>query len=209
MLVQKMDSDKITDENLLGVVMPIQYFSLDRRGFYRVGESLGLFQQNPLTNSPLRSVPNLVAPEDLQRHLEELFPDGLSLHGWAYMSWYTDFLNSQGNQYVNYSSTLELAFEYVRRSSFAECPSRLQCYFAFSSLDEARVFRATSGQANQPIYRLSADRVVQADQVWLRLGNQIAAASFYAYKFWSGAASPTPKWEHMLVPPVQVLEQMP
>jgi hypothetical protein len=190
--------------------MPTEYFSLDRRGFYKVGETLDLFKQNPLTNSPLLAVPNLVMPEELQKHLEELFPDGLSLHGWTYMTWYTDFVHSQGAKYSNYDVTLELVLEYVRRSTFADRPSRLQSYFAFTSLEEAIAFRLNNGATaiSQPIYRLHADRIMQADQEWLKLGNQNAIGSLCARKFWSGTASPNPKWEYMLVPPVHVLEQV-
>lgn len=184
--------------------MAIDYFSVDRRGFYKAGGTLGLFKQNPLAGYGFLSVEDFIGPQDLKAHLEELFPDGLSLHGWDYMTRHTDFLNSRGNTYSDYSVTLELVLEYVRRSSFVGSPSRLQSYFAFDSLPEVMAFKV----GNQPVYRLDADKVMQADQCWLRLGNQNAVGSFAAHKFWSGAGATNPKWEHMLVPPVRVLEQV-
>ena len=190
--------------------MTDQYFSLDRRGFYKIGGTLNLFKQNPLPNVASIPLPNGVTQPDLQKHLEELFPDGLSLHGWTYMDWFTDFINSRGVAYANYMVTLELVLEYVRRSFFADCPSRLQSYFAYTSLSEVQAFRQKqgAGEANAPIYRLQADKVIKVDQAWLRLGNQNIIGSFCAHQYWSGAASPNPEWEHALAQPILVVGQV-
>jgi hypothetical protein len=58
--------------------MTIEYFSVDRRGCYKVGNDLGLFKQNP-AKIPLQSVEDFITPQDLEIHLNQLFPDGLFL----------------------------------------------------------------------------------------------------------------------------------
>jgi hypothetical protein len=186
--------------------MTSEYFSVDRRGFYKVGGMLELFKQNPFPWTTFLPVEGLVAPKDLEMHLMELFPDGISLHGWHYMTSHNDFLIKHGTtiHYANYEATLELVLEYVRCAFFPQCGSRLQSYFAFSSLEAALAFR-TNGN---PIYRLEASSVQKFDQNWLRHGNQSVTGSYSAHKYWSGKASPNPKWEHLLTTPVRVLEQV-
>lgn len=183
--------------------MAIEYFSVDRRGFYKAGGTLDLFKDNPLGHT-LLPVDDFISPEALRAHLKDLFPDGLSLHGWDYVTRHTDIVRSAGKHYVDYEVALELVLEYVRRSSFADSPSRWQCYFAFDSLGAAKAFR----RDNRPIYRLEADKVLRRDQRWLRLGNQGVLGSYAAHRFWSGEATTTPDSEHMLVPPVTVVEQV-
>lgn len=184
--------------------MTADYFSVDRRGFYQVGGTLGLFDQSPLA-ATLLAVDDFITPEHLRAHLKQLFPDGLSLHGWDYMTSPNLLIQTPGAPVqANYSLSLELLVEYVRRSGFPQRSSRLQSYFAFASLDEATAFRT----GEQQIYRLHADVVLQLDQRWLRHGHQNAIASYCAHKYWSGTAATSPKWEHMLVPPVRVIERV-
>jgi hypothetical protein len=187
--------------------MEIQYFSLDRRGFYKAGETLGLYQQNPLPNSSYVSVGTHITPNILQKHLLTLFPKGLSLHGWEYMTrpCLMQLPNAVG---ADYSVTLELVLEYVRRAAFMGQPSRLQSYFAFDSLSDVINFRAGFGQLHQPIYLLKPSQTIQLDQEWLRLGHQNAIGTYCAHQYWSEAASTTPKWEHILVPPIHVVKQV-
>jgi hypothetical protein len=171
--------------------MSRDYFSVDRRGFYRVGGVLDLFDECPLDASFV-AVEAFITPEQLHAHLTELFPDGLSLHGWDYMTRQTDFISSGNQNYSNYEVTLELVLEYVRRAAFPKVSSRLQCYFAFGSLEQAQTFKAAQARELN-IYRLAADVVLTLDQRWLRLGNQNAIGSYSAHKYWSGAAATNPK----------------
>ena len=184
--------------------MTTEYFSVDRRGFYKAGGTLDLFKQNPFKHSFL-SIAKHVTPENLSTHLQRLFPSGLSLHGWANMTYHQDWSDySTSNSYAIYDLTLELLLEYVRRAMFPQRPSRMQCYFAFDSLEGARAFRS----GTQPIYRVHSDKVLRLDQEWLTYGDQSVIASYSAHNYWSGTATTQPKWEHMLVPPVQVLDQI-
>lgn len=185
--------------------MSADYFSVDRRGFYREGETLSLFEDNPLSGRVLLAVEDFITPDHLHDHLKQLFPDGLSLHGWDYISRQPLLIQVPGHPVqADYNLSLELLVEYVRRAAFPNLPSRLQSYFAFASLGEAKGFKT----GDQPIYRVRADLVLQRDQRWLRHGHQNAIASYAAHRYWSGAAATNPKWEHMMVPPVRVLERI-
>jgi Protein of unknown function (DUF2441) len=181
-----------------------KYFSVDRRGFYRAGGRLDLFRENPLKHSFL-SVQKHITPTNLANHLRKLFPNGLSLHGWDHMTRHQDWTDySTSNSYANYDITLELLLEYVRRSMFPQRPSRMQCYFAFDSLEGAKGFRA----GEQSIFRLRSEKVLRLDQGWLTYGDQSVVASYCAHNYWSGTATTEPKWEYVLVPPVEVLERV-
>ena len=181
--------------------MATDYFSVDRRGFYKVGAALDLFKENPLQRSFI-STEGLNTPQDSVSHLQRLFPTGLSLHGWDYMTRVQDWSKTKSD--TIYDCTLELLFEYVRRAAFPERPSRMQCYFAFPTIEAAQAFKAD----DQPIYRVHADAVLQLDQYWLTHGDQSVIASYAAHSYWSGAGSEQPNWEYMLVPPVKVLERI-
>jgi hypothetical protein len=183
-----------------------EYFSVDRRGFYTEGGTLTLYKQNPIQNAPVVAG-DFGSMNDVQSHLARLFPDGLSLHGWDYMTRNTKITpGSDGQHYVEYSNALEIFIEYVRRASFPGLHSRLQSYFAFTSAEEARNFSAKNG--SKPVYKLHAERVFRYDQKWLRLGHQSAYTSYAAEQYWSGSATPEPTWEYLLAAPVSVMERI-
>ncbi|CAN7806422.1 hypothetical protein LJR267_010722 [Paraburkholderia hospita] len=186
--------------------MAKQYFSVDRRGFYKAGGTLGLYKQNPAP-APLMTVGTHITPAILENHLLSLFPEGLSLHGWDYMTrqCLMPLPHAVG---ADYSVILEQVLEYVRRTAFAEHPSRLQSYFAFDSMADAVNFRASGGQPQNPIYLLNPSHALQMDQEWLRLGHQNAIGSYCAHQYWMGAASPAQDWEYMLVTPIDVVQQV-
>ena len=189
-----MDRDQTIDTNARC------YYSVDRRGRYKVGCALQLLSDSPPEGKQL-SDGDFVRADELRAHIHELFPEGLSLHGWDYVT--RSPLTPDG-KCVIYSTALEIFVEYVRRASFPALPSRLQSYFAFDNLEDTKDFAAANGQ--KPIYRLRADRVLRFDQNWLRLGWQSAYSSFAARSYWSGSSTPEPKWEYLLVPPVDVVE---
>lgn len=146
--------------------------------------------------------PTTVTAADLAKHLRELFPDGLSLHGWSYILG-TRPDNHIIGRVIPQDLVVEILFEYVRRAIFPHCQSRMQSYFAFVELGEARTFSATHGGA--PVYRVNSARVDRHDQNWLRFGPQAACSTYTAHKYWSGEATETPAWEYLLAPPVNVI----
>jgi hypothetical protein len=62
-----------------------EFYSVDRRGFYKVGGTLGLFEADPYRRPLYGSSEGWYKTSDLQDHLRKLFPGGLSLHGWEWM----------------------------------------------------------------------------------------------------------------------------
>lgn len=179
-------------------------FSVDRRKVYQVGSDLALFSADPF-GRPFFSLPGWWSQEDLAVRLKALFPEGLSQHGWQYMVFRNDFIvGPNGQAYVIHEWQVELTFEAIRKSDFPHRPSRMQCYFAWETLEAARAFKA----ADQHIYRLSSSNGFRADQKWLTLGVQNVSSVFNAHQYWSGNASGDPRWEILLKAPVAVSELM-
>lgn len=183
-----------------------RYYSVDRRGFYKVGGALELYQSDPYSRIIYESEVPSFTQSDVSEHLTRLFPKGLSLHGWEWMATRNDVVkaNENGQHYVRHEIAIELVFEFVRRSSFPAVPSRLESYFAFKSLEAAKAF-APSGK---PIYRVEAAATFRADQRWLLIGLQGARGSFCAHQYWAQIPSSEPHWEILLSGPIKVLEQV-
>ena len=59
-------------------------YSVDKHGSYRAGGSLILLTQDP-KKRPFWRVPGRFEKKELEDHLVELFPEGLSPHGWRFM----------------------------------------------------------------------------------------------------------------------------
>src|SRR5262245_41181293 len=139
-------------------------YSVDRRDFYAVGNTLGLFETDPREGAQrfLNSGNNWFTADEIAAHVKALYPEGLSLHGWEYMTWRVlPFTEPNGKvSFTPNERAIELIFEYVRRASFPKQPSRLQSYFGWDSLEEARAFGAQSGR---PVYRVEADLTVRLD----------------------------------------------
>jgi hypothetical protein len=71
---------------------PEMFYSVDRSGLYQTGRALDLWQQDPVLGRPFWRLPDWFEADDLRTHVAELFPDGLSLHGWQYMVERHDFI---------------------------------------------------------------------------------------------------------------------
>lgn len=181
------------------------FYSVDRRDFYQEGNQLDLTLADNF-NRPLWNLPGWFSESELKTHLIELFPDGLSFHGWQYLLDRHDFekIGTSQISYVNHEVTVELIFEYVRRASYPKLPSRFQSFFAWGSIEEARAFR----QNQQPIYQLECKQFFKADQKLLTSGVQNIAGSLCAHKYWSGKATNEPRWEYLLLPPVTVTKRV-
>jgi hypothetical protein len=181
------------------------YYSVDRRGFYRVDSELVLYGQDPL-NRPFHPKPGCFDISELRAHIQSLFPDGLSLHGWHYLIETHEFKMGgvENAPYVSHEMVCELVFEYVRRAEFPTLQSRLQSYFGWESLEAATEFNKTG----KPIYRLESDITFRGDQNWLTVGAQSVRGSISAFKYWGGFSTDKPKWEVLLAPPVRVMERV-
>ena len=185
---------------------PEMFYSVDRSGLYQTGGTLDLWQQDPVLGRPFWRLPDWFEADDLRAHVAELFPDGLSLHGWQFMVERHDFIRPTNSDalFVNHNMVVELVFEYVRRAVFPSRCSRFQSFFAWESLEMAKAFR----KEGQALYRVESSSIFRADQSWLTLGVQNAIASLSAHRYWSGASSGTPRWEILLAPPVRIMERV-
>ena len=180
-------------------------FSVDKHGSYCAGGSLVLWAQDP-KNRPFWRVPGRFEKKELEDHLVELFPEGLSPHGWRYMLDRYEFIRDaiSSDAFVNHTWQVEFTFEMVRRAAFPKMNSRFQSYFAWETLDAARGFRKDA----QSIYRTQAEKGFRADQNWLTLGTQGVATSLCAHRYWSGAASSESLWEIVLCAPVRIVDKV-
>jgi hypothetical protein len=97
------------------------------------GGEVGLWTKDPM-NRPFWRVPGRFEKKELEDHLLELFPEGLSLHGWQYMLDRHDFIRHPitNDAFVNHTWQVELTFEMVR-AVFPKINSRLQSYFAWET----------------------------------------------------------------------------
>ena len=180
-------------------------YSVDKHGSYRAGGSLILLTQDP-KKRPFWRVPGRFEKKELEDHLVELFPEGLSPHGWRFMLDGYEYTRDPitNDAFVNHTWQVEFVFEMVRRAAFPKMNSRFQSYFAWETLDAARSFR----KETQTMYRIQAENGFRADQNWLTLGTQGVATSLCAHRYWSGAASSESLWEIVLRAPVRIVDRV-
>lgn len=165
--------------------------------FYHVARTKPLFPGQVISLTRFTDI----QPGELQSHLDQLFPDGVTNHGDIY------FLNSKGDP-RSVSPNIEILYEYVRRAFFPKCPSRFQSVFAFTSQDAAIQFRSTFGHPSHDIWEISAEDSFNADMNLLTQGNSILCYSYFAHLYWQGRPSANPFWEVLLFPPVQIVRRI-
>jgi hypothetical protein len=168
------------------------FYAVDRERKLSHGKVLCLEKHNDIT------------PVELQKHVHELFPEGVSIHGDKY------FLNNASLGNVT-EPAIELMFEYVRKAHFPFITSRFQSFFACENLDEARAFKKRFNDSTLPIYEICSDSsYFKANMNLLRNGDSILVGSFFAQEYWSGRSGPdaTPFWEVLLSLPITVGQQI-
>ena len=101
-------------------------YTVDRRGTLREGMVLDLVRFTD------------ISPRELQLHLDNMFPQGVSCHG-------NNYFLSNGSHGVVVSPMIELLFEYVRRACYPDRPSRFTSWFGVESVDDAKRFRERNG----------------------------------------------------------------
>lgn len=143
-----------------------------------------------------------IDPPELQVHLNDLFPSGVTQHGDAY------FISS-GQVPQIASPNIELIWEYVRRSRFSNRPSRFESVFACQSLSDAQNWRSLYGHPTDPIWLVETQQGFLADMNLLTQENSVLVTSLLAHLYWKGETHSsvfTPFWEWLLVPPVRVIK---
>ena len=168
-----------------------KFYTVDRKETLQQGIEITLQKYND------------IKPDYLQKHVDMMFPDGVTLHGEQY------FLRNTTKGII-ITPAIELLLEYVRRAFFQSLPSRFQSLFGFESIDYAKKFRSQYGNPNAPIWKVEVELYFRADMSLLTLANSLLFSSYFAYQYWSGDSSPSnkPFWEILLVPPVKILRKI-
>ncbi len=184
-----------------------EFFTLDRRASLKPGQVL--VPNLDFAGRRFYPLSGHYDRADLETFARSLFPGGLSEHGKNYLL--DELIVVSGphgpEPLVPNTPAVELVAELVRRMSFPERPSRMACVFAWSTLGEARRFRASHGSPGSAIYRVSCEVSSRHDMTLLYLGGTILGSWLFATRYWPGEAGPTPFWEELLVPPVEVLDR--
>ena len=145
-----------------------------------------------------------VNPRELQIHVDELYPHGVSVHGERYL------INSNSHGQIS-SPAIELLFEYVRKAYFPEVSSRFQSFFACETLSEAQAFKTRYGNEENPIFEiLSSNKCFRGNMNLLNNNRTSLVCSYIAHEYWKGSQGPDsqPFWELLLELPVTVGKQI-
>lgn len=118
-------------------------------------------------------------PEDLRRHIDGLFPGGISDHGRRYFVLGT---------FATPVWALETTWEYVRRAHYPHRPSRFTCTYAWQTIEEARAFSANHG--NAPIWEVSSDSAFLGNMALLDPRPSCVRTSQSAHQYWQGIEAP-------------------
>jgi hypothetical protein len=185
-----------------------EFFTVDRNDSLTSGETLNV--DTDFTGRRFFPVAGNYTRNDLESLVHNLFPGGLSEHGKTYLL--DEFIivsDANGpTPYVPNTPVVELVTELVRRLSFPHRPSRFACVFGWATLGEARSFKNSHGAPNASIFRVSCDSSFRCDMNLLYLGGTILGSWLFASQYWRGNSGSNPRWEELLVPPVEVLEKI-
>jgi len=147
------------------------------------------------------------------RHL----PDGLSMQGIRYLGeLHPPITNGATTRTFSPSTLIEIVAELTRRSNFPDCPSRLQSFFAFETVTDARVFASAYPAASEGetkpdavIWEVESNGIgFRGDMRWLSVGNSWLDLLVNTENYWGGLASDAPQWEMLLRPPVTITRRV-
>ncbi|CAL8480969.1 hypothetical protein [Caballeronia sp. S22] len=186
------------------------FYTIDRLGTLRPGLTVELSRE--FENCQFHTTHDGPSRAELESHLRELFPEGLTSHGKFYL------LNHQlanptwtpgvaGGPLVPVSPMIELIYELVRRSDFPSRPSRYASMFALETIEEAVKFRQRA-QWQGRILEVEPTSMFRADMNQLKIGASGIAGLLHAKRYWEGTASQAPIWEYLLQGPIRVLREV-
>ena len=139
------------------------------------------------------------------QHFDMLFPEGVTYHGNEYFVKPERRIIGENRQFeprFGLNATIELIFEYVRRSHFPDRPSRFQSFFAFDSEGDTNRFIREKTKLADPAYVWEVEcehEPFRADMNLLDIGGSVICVSYFAHKYWSGeSGSDRPLWEFLL-----------
>lgn len=135
------------------------------------------------------------------------------------ISLYNGYLSYHGEQYsiTNYnisdsSHTTEQIFELIRMKDFPNKVSRFQSFFAFSSLDHAKLFLEKHKNLNNrscPIYKVewNHDNFHYGDMNLVK-GDSILQSYSLSHEYWSGLKKVDSIMEVLIKPPVKIVSRI-
>lgn len=175
-------------------------YAANRRG-YPIAAPWQLLAENPFpdhSHGYLSCGRGDFSAQNLGDFILNQYPDGLSPHGWSYMTLrYGAPRLTNGENILPNEPIMELIFETVRQAHYELLPSRLQSYFAYATLEEAQAFAPDSMMIS-----VRTNSYFKADQTWLNVSYQVAVAYYNAHQYWQGQPSSTPVWEYLVTPPI-------
>lgn len=176
-----------------------KFYHLDRGNLLMEGQTIELVKYNDILSND-----NSQLTEKLQNHYNNLFPNGVTMHGDGYFA--------KSNNFTLISPSLELVFEYVRKANFLDKPSRAQSFFAVEPIHD--IFRFADilnvDVHNLSVWEVECETYHRANMRLLSVGSSNLVTSYYANEYWSGgtASDTEPFWEYLLVPPVKIVRRI-
>lgn len=196
------------------------FFHIDRNNSLELGDELELDWSFRLGGEEAPQA----QPENKQV-LQDMYPEGLSRHGFQYAS---AMIAEDNNAHPPgkskpiitalptsdpdlshifsepNSTRYEWLFELVRLSEFKSCQSRFQSVFGWQNKPEIEDLKPVQGQDPQ-LVKLSCDDYHKHDNSLLKF-TSFSGGLENAKKYWKGYESPDPTWEILMEPPVEVVE---
>ncbi|NVM64971.1 hypothetical protein FHW88_003260 [Mucilaginibacter sp. SG538B] len=178
----------------------MKFFTVDRAKTLNEGLTISLTNQDPY-NIKLWSVDNLLEEGSLRKHIQRLYPEGLSHHGWYYLN--QRHTHGTHPNFTHHMPIItEANIEHVRQAYFGSLTSRFQSIFACDSIEDAKKLRTQFRSEDSPIFELKTDNFQKCDMNWLFFGTQNITSSYLAHQYWEGKESPNPFWEYCIKLPV-------
>ncbi|TCC99543.1 hypothetical protein [Pedobacter hiemivivus] len=181
-------------------------YHVDRGDLLMGIQKIELTKSDPY-NNPYWETPHLFSGNDLQAHLETIYPDGLSYHGWKYLK-ERHTVGITGNYSHKVSYLTEMNLEYVRQAFYPKLHSRYQSIFAVESIEEAKIFRDKYGNPKAKIYAISTEDFVKVDMNYIFLGTQNVAGSFFGHAYWQGKSTNNPYFEYIVKLPATIIHEI-
>ncbi|SDI66878.1 DUF2441 domain-containing protein [Mucilaginibacter sp. P25] len=180
----------------------MKLFTVDRAQTLNEGLTISLTKEDP-HNIKLWGVENLLDEESLKKHIQRLYPEGMSNHGWYYLNQRHTF-----GTYPNFTHHIhiitEANVEHVRQAYFSSFTSRFQSLFACGSIQDALKLRTQFKSEDSPIFELETNFFRKLDMNWLFFGTQNITSPYLAHQYWEGKESLNPFWEYCVELPVTI-----
>ncbi|MGJ1348248.1 hypothetical protein [Sphingobacterium siyangense] len=182
-------------------------YTITQEGRFLPGQMLELSVSDTL-NLDTFNLEGFFDQKELKEHALELFPRGLSWHGWRYLNTRHTYGDNVNGFYHDTSCLCEMNLEYVRRSFFSHSPSRLQSIFATETVEEAIKFRTRYREGKGKIFEIECNEYLKVDMNFIYLGVSNISGALLAHKYWQGMASANPFWECIVPLPATIVREV-